>query len=90
MERDKQGDAKPADMDQHKRRASKNIQSMNAAPKKPHLPKEDIMVIMRPKDGFNTAGYSVARIGDCILRATGLKPDELVKDFASTRGRTLL
>ncbi|KAH7947354.1 hypothetical protein HPB52_010484 [Rhipicephalus sanguineus] len=53
---------------------------MNAAPKKPHLPKEDIKVIIRPKDGFNTAGYSVAQIGDCILRATGLKPEEVVKD----------
>ncbi|KAH6925222.1 hypothetical protein HPB50_002007 [Hyalomma asiaticum] len=29
VERDKQGDAKPADADQHKRRASKNIQKMN-------------------------------------------------------------
>ncbi|KAH6937579.1 hypothetical protein HPB50_001819 [Hyalomma asiaticum] len=53
---------------------------MNAAPKKPHLPKEDIKVIIRPKDDFNTAGYSVAQIGDCILRATGLKPEEVVKD----------
>ncbi|KAH6945795.1 hypothetical protein HPB50_009953 [Hyalomma asiaticum] len=79
MEGDKQGDAKPADADQHKRRECKNIQRMNAAPKKPHLPKEDIKVIIRPKDGFNTAGYSVAQIGDYILRATGLKP-EVVKD----------
>ncbi|KAH7955763.1 hypothetical protein HPB52_003835 [Rhipicephalus sanguineus] len=53
---------------------------MNAVPKKPHLPREDIKVIIRPKDGFNTAGYSVAQIGDCILRATGLKPEEVVKD----------
>ncbi|KAH7932428.1 hypothetical protein HPB52_024566 [Rhipicephalus sanguineus] len=30
----------------------RNIQRMNAAPKKPHLPKEDIKVIIRPKDGF--------------------------------------
>ncbi|KAH6944563.1 hypothetical protein HPB50_003989 [Hyalomma asiaticum] len=80
MEREKQGDTKPADTEEHKRRASKNIQRMNAAPKKPHLPKEDIKVLIRPKDGFNTAGYSVAQIGDCMLRATGLKPEEVVKD----------
>ncbi|KAH7932518.1 hypothetical protein HPB52_024455 [Rhipicephalus sanguineus] len=77
---ERQGDARSADADDLKRRASRNIQRMNAAPKKPHLPKEDIKVIIRPKDGFNTAGYSVAQIGDCILRATGLKPEEVLKD----------
>ncbi|KAH6924062.1 hypothetical protein HPB50_010980 [Hyalomma asiaticum] len=53
---------------------------MIAASEKPHLPKEDIKVIIRPKDGFNTAGCSVAQIGDCILRAIGLKSEEVVKD----------
>ncbi|KAH6924028.1 hypothetical protein HPB50_010651 [Hyalomma asiaticum] len=53
---------------------------MIAAPEKPHLPKEDIKVIIRPKEGFNTAGYSVALIGDCILRAIGLKSEEVVMD----------
>ncbi|KAH8023589.1 hypothetical protein HPB51_014838 [Rhipicephalus microplus] len=53
---------------------------MNAAPKKPHLPKEDFKVIIRPKDSFNTAGYCVAQTGDCMLRATGLTPEEVVKD----------
>ncbi|KAL1444120.1 hypothetical protein MTO96_030043 [Rhipicephalus appendiculatus] len=76
----RQGDAASADTEDHKRRASRNIEKMNAAPKKPHLPKEDIKVIIRPKDGFNTAGYSVAQIGDCILRATGLKAEDVVKD----------
>ncbi|KAH7938310.1 hypothetical protein HPB49_022433 [Dermacentor silvarum] len=57
-----------------------NIKRMNTAPKKPHLRKEDIKIIIRPRDGFNTARYSVAQIGDCILRATGLKPEEVVKD----------
>ncbi|KAH7972656.1 hypothetical protein HPB52_014790 [Rhipicephalus sanguineus] len=75
---DRQGDARSADAEDLKTRPSRNIQRMNAAPKKPHLPKEDMKV--RPKDGFNTAGYSVAQIGDCILRATGLKPEEVVKD----------
>ncbi|KAH7955540.1 hypothetical protein HPB52_001236 [Rhipicephalus sanguineus] len=74
---DRQGDAKSADAEDLKTRTSRNIQRMNAAPKKPHLPKEDIKVIIRPKDGFNTARYSVAQIGDCILRATGLKPEEV-------------
>ncbi|KAL1472771.1 hypothetical protein MTO96_003971 [Rhipicephalus appendiculatus] len=71
----RQGDAASADAEDHKRRASRNIEKMNAAPKKPHLSKEDIKVIIRPKYGFNTAGYSVAQIGDCILRATELKPE---------------
>ncbi|KAH6926451.1 hypothetical protein HPB50_018711 [Hyalomma asiaticum] len=66
VKRDKQGDAKSADADEHKRRTCKNIQKMIAAPKKPHLPKEDIK--------------SVAQIGDCIRRASGLKPEEVVKD----------
>ncbi|KAH7975970.1 hypothetical protein HPB52_006913 [Rhipicephalus sanguineus] len=60
---------------------------MYAAPKKPQLPKEDITVIIRPKDDFNTAGYSVAQIGDCILRATELKPEDVVKDSIRTNER---
>ncbi|KAL1482605.1 hypothetical protein MTO96_014123 [Rhipicephalus appendiculatus] len=76
----RQGDAASADAEDHKRRASRNIAKMNAAPKNAHLPKEDIKVIIRPKDGFKTAGYSVAQIGDCILRATGLKAEDVVKD----------
>ncbi|KAL1445304.1 hypothetical protein MTO96_045093 [Rhipicephalus appendiculatus] len=37
----RQGDAASADAEDHKRRASRNIEKMNAAPKKPqHLPKK--------------------------------------------------
>lgn len=77
---DRQVDAKSADEVAYQRRALRNIKRMNTTPKKPHLPKEDIKIIIRPRDGFNTARYSVAQIGDCILRATGLKPEEVVKD----------
>ncbi|KAL1446142.1 hypothetical protein MTO96_028900 [Rhipicephalus appendiculatus] len=38
----RQGDAASADAQHHKRRASRNTEKMNAALKKPHLPKEDI------------------------------------------------
>ncbi|KAH7983434.1 hypothetical protein HPB52_012046 [Rhipicephalus sanguineus] len=77
---DRKRDATSAEAEDLKRRVSRNIQRMNTAPKKPHLPKGDINVIIRSKDGFKTAGYSVAQIGDCILRATGLKPERVVKD----------
>ncbi|KAH7959691.1 hypothetical protein HPB49_013104 [Dermacentor silvarum] len=77
---DRQVDAKSADEVAYQRRALRNIKKMNTTPKKPHLPKEDIKIIIRPRDGFNTARYSVAQIGDCILRATWLKPEEVVKD----------
>ncbi|KAH7949471.1 hypothetical protein HPB49_011035 [Dermacentor silvarum] len=77
---DRQVDAKSADEVAYQRRALRNIKRINTTPKKPHLPKEDIKIIIRPRDGFNTARYSVAQIGDCILRATGLKPEEVVKD----------
>ncbi|KAH7949913.1 hypothetical protein HPB49_016830 [Dermacentor silvarum] len=77
---DRQVHAKSADEVAYQRRALRNIKRMNTTPKKPHLPKEDIKIIIRPRDGFNTARYSVAQIGDCILRATGLKPEEELKD----------
>ncbi|KAH7981006.1 hypothetical protein HPB49_020874 [Dermacentor silvarum] len=77
---DRQVDGKSADEVAYQGRALRKIKRMNTAPKKPHLPKEDIKIIVRLRDGFNTARYSVAQIGDCILRATGLKPEEVVKD----------
>ncbi|KAH8009138.1 hypothetical protein HPB51_010928 [Rhipicephalus microplus] len=77
----RQGDAASADAVDHKRRVSRNTQKMNAAPKRPHLPKEDIsMSLSDLKNGFNTAGYSVAHIGECMLRATELTPEEVIKD----------
>ncbi|KAH7979442.1 hypothetical protein HPB49_009427 [Dermacentor silvarum] len=77
---DRQVDAKSADEVAYQRRALRNIKRMNTTPKRPPLPKEDIKIIIRPRDSFNTARYSVAQIGDGILRATGLKPEEVVKD----------
>ncbi|KAH7952936.1 hypothetical protein HPB49_002941 [Dermacentor silvarum] len=57
-----------------------DAKSADETPKKPHLQKEDIKIIIRPRDGFNTAKYSVTQIDECILRATGLKTEEGVKD----------
>ncbi|KAH7932983.1 hypothetical protein HPB49_006205 [Dermacentor silvarum] len=37
-------------------------------------------IIIRPRDGFNTARYCIGQIADCILRETGLNPEEEVKD----------
>ncbi|KAH9376047.1 hypothetical protein HPB48_022587 [Haemaphysalis longicornis] len=44
-------------------------------PRFPRLPKDDIKVVIRPRDGLNVARISEATLRDSILRAAGLEQE---------------
>ncbi|KAH7963962.1 hypothetical protein HPB52_024000 [Rhipicephalus sanguineus] len=54
------------------------------APRPPKLPEDDIKVVMRFRDGFNTAMVGEAQIRDAILAVTGLTPEQTDADTYRT------
>ncbi|KAH9367657.1 hypothetical protein HPB48_020384 [Haemaphysalis longicornis] len=50
-------------------------------PRCPKLPRDDIEVVIRPRDGFNVARVSDATLRDSILLAAGLEPETATEDL---------
>lgn len=49
-------------------------------PRVPALPREDVKIILRPRDGLDLKRCSQALIKDCVLRAAQLKSEEVEDD----------
>ncbi|KAH9371400.1 hypothetical protein HPB48_022266 [Haemaphysalis longicornis] len=52
--------------------------------RQPNLPKEDIKIVLRPRDGLNVSKISQALLKDGILRAAALKAEETTEDTFRT------
>ncbi|KAH7953349.1 hypothetical protein HPB49_007332 [Dermacentor silvarum] len=55
------------------------------APQKPRLPKNDIKIVIRPRDGVNHK-QGDAQIRDSILQITGIITEEAEEDIPLMRG----
>lgn len=64
-----------------KPRALQPLRRQNRAPRQPHLPSEDIKIVLRPRTGLDVTKVSHAGLRDGVLRATGLTHDEAVEDL---------
>ncbi|XP_075534351.1 uncharacterized protein LOC142568178 [Dermacentor variabilis] len=51
------------------------------APRQPRLPKNDIKIVIRPRDGFNVSKLGDAQIRDSILQITGITTKEAEDDI---------
>ncbi|KAH9368169.1 hypothetical protein HPB48_016987 [Haemaphysalis longicornis] len=56
----------------------------NRTPLPPHLPREDLKIVVRPRNGLNVSELSEAQLRDCITRATGLEPTQAADDILRT------
>lgn len=65
-------------------RAKKAASRPPRLPRHSPLPKEDIKVVLRPREGLNITKVSQACLRDGVLRATGLSYDEVVEDLLSS------
>ncbi|KAH9363685.1 hypothetical protein HPB48_022223 [Haemaphysalis longicornis] len=48
---------------------------------RPRLPRDDIKVVIRPREGMNVARVSDATLRDSVLQAAGLEPAEATEDL---------
>ncbi|KAM7299739.1 hypothetical protein ISCGN_020305 [Ixodes scapularis] len=62
-------------------RAEKQIIRKPRLPRQPPLPKEDIKIVLRPREGLDITKISHAELRDGVLRATGLGYDEAAEDL---------
>ncbi|KAG0427807.1 hypothetical protein HPB47_025169 [Ixodes persulcatus] len=53
----------------------------NKTPLPPHLPREDLKIVVRPRNGLNVSELSEAQLRDCIARATGIEPEQAADDI---------
>ncbi|KAH7949105.1 hypothetical protein HPB49_005160 [Dermacentor silvarum] len=51
------------------------------APRQPRLPKNDIKIVILPRDGFNVSQLGDAQIRDSILQITGITTEEAEEDI---------
>lgn len=56
----------------------------NKAPLPPRLPREDLRIVVRSRNGLNISEMSEAQRRDCIIRATGLEPTQAADDILRT------
>lgn len=52
--------------------------------RQPRLPKEDIKIVLRPRDGLDVRKHSEAHLRDAINSATALQPSEVEMDILRT------
>lgn len=62
-------------------RAEKQTSRQPRLPRQPPLPKEDIKIVLRPREGLDITKISHAELRDGVLRATGLGYDEAAEDL---------
>ncbi|XP_077558194.1 uncharacterized protein LOC144173813 [Haemaphysalis longicornis] len=62
-------------------RAKKAASRQPRLPRQPALPKEDIKVVLRPREGLDITKVSQACLRDGVLRATGLSCNEAAEDL---------
>ncbi|KAG0434366.1 hypothetical protein HPB47_019156 [Ixodes persulcatus] len=62
-------------------RAEKQTSRQPRLPRQPPLPKEDIKIVLRPREGLDITKMSHAELRDGVLRATGLGYDEAAEDL---------
>ncbi|KAH9360099.1 hypothetical protein HPB48_003843 [Haemaphysalis longicornis] len=53
-------------------------------PRQPRLPKEDIKIVLRPRDGLDVAKLNDAQIRDGVLSAAAIKKEEAEDDLLQT------
>ncbi|KAH9380815.1 hypothetical protein HPB48_007240 [Haemaphysalis longicornis] len=53
-------------------------------PHQPRLPKEDIKIVLRPRDGLDVAKLNDAQIRDGVLSAAAIKKEEAEDDLLRT------
>ncbi|XP_077550568.1 uncharacterized protein LOC144163645 [Haemaphysalis longicornis] len=53
-------------------------------PRQPRLPKEDIKIVLRPRDGLDVAKLNDAQIRDGVLSAAAIKKEEAEDDLPRT------
>lgn len=56
----------------------------NKTPLPPRLPREDLKIVVRPRNGLDISEMSEAQLRDCIIRATGLEPTQAADDILRT------
>ncbi|KAH9377812.1 hypothetical protein HPB48_020410 [Haemaphysalis longicornis] len=66
---------------QHQRgRSSSSRRRQQRAPRVRDLPKEDVKIVLRPRDGLDLARCSQALLKDGVLRAANFKAEEVDED----------
>lgn len=61
-------------------RAQQQLRRQQRMPFQPHLPKEDIKIVLRPREGLDVTKISFAGLRDGVLDATGLAHEEAEED----------
>lgn len=61
-------------------RAQQQLRRQRRTPRQPHLPKEDIKIVLRPREGLDVTKMSLAGLRDGVLSATGLACEEAEED----------
>lgn len=69
-----------ADATRHRGRSHVSRYESQKKPRVPALPREDVKIILRPRDGLDLKRCSQALIKDCLLRAAQLKSEEVEDD----------